>query len=292
MPRNDDKMITVTTIQNQTVLDLALQLYGNADAVGELLALNRFPDNDVSGFNVAKLIGAGVTVSYDETSSLMNKRVLQELASTTLSDQIASYAPVFGRCHKDVQKYLSGTGIVLTLDEVMAIDRLVRDLNGEKNIDYSTNTNPFNNIHKQLYPLSGSVSGSYQYDVFMSGRVLDLSYFTANAQGLLTNTHGLDDVLNFEDFVGTNFCAGAFINHDHYSIVGNATNIKFYKNKMLLHTLASNVGAQVAVAACSGYYVGSNMLYKAIYLFEYNNVPYMNLMDDFLRAFQTSLNRL
>ena len=103
-------MLTIVTSNNQTVHDLALQLYGNADAVGELLVLNSFSVNDVSGFNVAMPIGAGVTVSYDETSSFMNKRVLQELEQAGV-DNIASYAPVFGRLHQSVQKFVGALQI-------------------------------------------------------------------------------------------------------------------------------------------------------------------------------------
>lgn len=76
-------MQSIKTVRNQSILNLALQLYGNEDAVVELLAINDFKGNMVSpGFikedevDIAYSLKEGVEVFYNEVSDLVNKQAL------------------------------------------------------------------------------------------------------------------------------------------------------------------------------------------------------------------------
>jgi hypothetical protein len=295
-------MLTIVTKTNQTLIDLALQLYGNVDAVGELLALNNL------SVNVAEPLAVGIVINYDEASTLMNKRVLQDLASDTstpLSDQVvmASYVPVSQRLHKRAQAYYKiaqgYSPFPMSFDEVMAVDRLTRDVMGEKNIDYATSNIAAGNIDNgcaQLFPLVGSNLSFCTVDAINSvhGQIYTWLAASYSNMGMKVNNHGLDELLDSGtiNIGGNNFCAGAYIGSDHHTIIGTASNVRYYKNKTLLHTLSSNIDMYVALANCASYYVTSNMMYKAIYAFQYDGLPIMDRMDDYLRAFQTSLNRL
>lgn len=84
-------MKTYTVLKNQSIVDVAIQLYGNVDAVPELLALNA----DVLGLgsdtltiaewkkmgdrDLGNALKTGMVLNYDETSSLRNSLVLNVL---------------------------------------------------------------------------------------------------------------------------------------------------------------------------------------------------------------------
>ncbi|MFN4249051.1 MAG: hypothetical protein ACK4EY_15085 [Flavipsychrobacter sp.] len=79
-------MQSIVTVDNQSLLNLALQLYGNEDATDELLQLNDFTGNilmpgyiDAAEVDLAYSVKPGVTVFYDETSVMINKKALKEL---------------------------------------------------------------------------------------------------------------------------------------------------------------------------------------------------------------------
>ncbi|MFN4249261.1 MAG: hypothetical protein ACK4EY_16155 [Flavipsychrobacter sp.] len=79
-------MQTIKTVRNQTILNLALQLYGNEDAADELLALNDFTGKMVqpaflasNEVDLAYSVQEGVTIVYDEASANIVQRALQEL---------------------------------------------------------------------------------------------------------------------------------------------------------------------------------------------------------------------
>lgn len=83
-------MRTIRTIKGQTISDIALQEYGNAEAVMELLGnnpqlagMNDYPPaslvDDFCDFDVAMPIIAGVKIYVNDHSDLMNRKVLKEL---------------------------------------------------------------------------------------------------------------------------------------------------------------------------------------------------------------------
>lgn len=83
-------MKTYVTAKHQTIQKLAAQLYGNIDAVSELLALNDFTNKMDNGGNttdevdISLNVQEGVSVTYDENSPLRNERVLKELKGRVL----------------------------------------------------------------------------------------------------------------------------------------------------------------------------------------------------------------
>jgi hypothetical protein len=70
-------MRTTKTVPNQSLYDLALQLYGNVDAIIELLALN--PEYTATGPDLADAVPERTTINYDETSALRNTDELKKL---------------------------------------------------------------------------------------------------------------------------------------------------------------------------------------------------------------------
>jgi len=79
-------MGTVTTENNQTLFDLAVQYYGTVEAAGEILSLNPDIRNDPKGNNVDISdfyfdlpIVAGSRLIIDEKSPLMKKNTVKEL---------------------------------------------------------------------------------------------------------------------------------------------------------------------------------------------------------------------
>lgn len=81
-------MKTIKVVGGQTVMDIAVQEYGNLEAVFEILEnnqhmLNDYPDDefiaDRSEFDVGYSIKKGTELLIDNESPLVNKRVLAEL---------------------------------------------------------------------------------------------------------------------------------------------------------------------------------------------------------------------
>lgn len=79
-------MNTYITVANQSLKNLAVQLYGNVDAVQELISLNTFAGNmDQPGtyktdeVDIAYSVKKDKSIVYDENSALVNKAILQRL---------------------------------------------------------------------------------------------------------------------------------------------------------------------------------------------------------------------
>jgi hypothetical protein len=66
-----------TVTENQTIIDLAVQLYGNAGAVGHLLGLNPQLTGRDPAWELSGLLPPGTVVYYDDEGA--DKRVLNEL---------------------------------------------------------------------------------------------------------------------------------------------------------------------------------------------------------------------
>jgi hypothetical protein len=63
--------------EGQTIIDLAVQLYGTAEAVGRLLSLNsQLTDNNFD-FDISESLTPGSFINYDEQDA--DKRTLKEL---------------------------------------------------------------------------------------------------------------------------------------------------------------------------------------------------------------------
>lgn len=79
-------MQTIKTIPGQSLINLALQLYGNASAVWELLTLNDFTNQfvlpveiDQEEIDLGYTLKEGTTVTYDETSPLVDASFLKRI---------------------------------------------------------------------------------------------------------------------------------------------------------------------------------------------------------------------
>lgn len=84
-------MKTYTTVKGQSIIALAVQLYGNVDAIKELLELNDFTnkidtaDNN-SWVDIGYRLKSGESINYDDTSSLRNEDFLNELNGRVILD--------------------------------------------------------------------------------------------------------------------------------------------------------------------------------------------------------------
>lgn len=86
-------MANYTTVKNQSIIGLAVQLYGNVDAFRELLELN-----DLAGkMHQSLALGAeevdlafsllpGTTITYDDESELRDERALADMNGRVIVD--------------------------------------------------------------------------------------------------------------------------------------------------------------------------------------------------------------
>lgn len=88
-------MITVVTVDNQTIYDLAVQHYGNVGAVGEILRLNPELENDLKGmdddrevFNFYYPVKGGSVVVIDMDSDVMNKSIVKEIVEPVTTFEV------------------------------------------------------------------------------------------------------------------------------------------------------------------------------------------------------------
>lgn len=87
-------MTTYTTVGRQTVANLALQLYGNIDAVRELLLLNDLTDKMSIGVgttvevDISRNLISGTVITYDENSPLRNEQALKDLGGRIVLNQL------------------------------------------------------------------------------------------------------------------------------------------------------------------------------------------------------------
>ena len=79
-------MKTVITIDGQTIYDLAVQHYGNMEAIAEILELNPDIRNDAKGVNADLSefwldlpIAAGTVLTIDDSSYLQRKNITREI---------------------------------------------------------------------------------------------------------------------------------------------------------------------------------------------------------------------
>lgn len=66
-----------TVKENQTIIDLAIQLYGKAEAVEQLLELNPELTQRDPAWDLTESLTPGTEINYDEEGS--DKRTLNEL---------------------------------------------------------------------------------------------------------------------------------------------------------------------------------------------------------------------
>ncbi|WP_297096365.1 hypothetical protein [uncultured Draconibacterium sp.] len=74
--------MTYTVKDNQTITDLAIQLYGTVEAVERLLTLNPQLTGRDPAWNITDSLTPGSVIYYDEEES--NKNVLKELDGKTI----------------------------------------------------------------------------------------------------------------------------------------------------------------------------------------------------------------
>lgn len=85
-------MKAITTTENQTIFDIAVQHYGNVEAVQEILQLNPQITNDTKGYNVDDNIfqfdlpvRSNSQLTIDEDSIYLKKDVLREINETVIT---------------------------------------------------------------------------------------------------------------------------------------------------------------------------------------------------------------
>lgn len=195
-------MKTYKVLKNQSIVDVAIQLYGNVDAVPELLSLNRAAlglgsdtltldeQNKMGDTELGTALKAGTVLNYDETSALRNTLALQVLSQygndageyilATATDNPVTVTPdvvvppdpdpyVF---HADTLVFLDDRvgdtpggawQDYITMDDAIALDRLVRDLHGEANANYATE-DIWTKL-KGVYPVMGSDQGIHEINL-------------------------------------------------------------------------------------------------------------------------------
>lgn len=86
-------MQSIKTAKGQTLRDMAVQLYGNVDAVSELLRLNNMTGKmqqdeelDADDIDLAAPIVQGTEIIYNETSPLIDKKELKELQASVRNE--------------------------------------------------------------------------------------------------------------------------------------------------------------------------------------------------------------
>jgi hypothetical protein len=67
----------IKTVENQTIIDLAIQLYGSAEAVERLLSLNTQLTDSGFDWEITDVLPEGTVINYEEEGS--DKKVLKEL---------------------------------------------------------------------------------------------------------------------------------------------------------------------------------------------------------------------
>jgi hypothetical protein len=89
-------MTTIQSIENQTIFDIAIKHYGNLEAVEEILTNNPLLMNDPEicsknnvpfypdQFDLAMPIRTNTYIYINETSSLMNQKIVRELANVDI----------------------------------------------------------------------------------------------------------------------------------------------------------------------------------------------------------------
>lgn len=81
-----------TTVKNQSIIGLAVQLYGNVDAIVELMELNDLQDKihqpgSLTGeIDLGFSLKPGMEIQYDETSKLYNKATITDLNGRIITD--------------------------------------------------------------------------------------------------------------------------------------------------------------------------------------------------------------
>lgn len=124
-------MRTYTTVKYQTLIGLAMQLYGNVDAVAEILELNdltgqmEMPFDKADEVDITANVKEGVDIVYDETSDLYNALVLKELNGRVFVNEIPRTLSA------EAEEYigiLSAEGYEATATEQLALDLLLFEL--------------------------------------------------------------------------------------------------------------------------------------------------------------------
>ena len=116
-------MVTINPNGKQTMIDLAMQYYGNVEALPELMELNPHV------LTVSQAMSSDVEIVYDETSPLMNQEELKKMkgaiVSTYQSTRFVSIAESY------FQRMLVTGDKVCLYRDMVALDRLMRNLGGE-----------------------------------------------------------------------------------------------------------------------------------------------------------------
>lgn len=100
-------MKQIETVKDQTLLDLALQHYGTAEAVGEILANNPALRNDpatvvaeghaLGSFYPDIRLKEGQTVQIDDTSLLMRKTVVKKIETNVTTYMTREWQELLNR---------------------------------------------------------------------------------------------------------------------------------------------------------------------------------------------------
>lgn len=210
---------TYTVTGGQTLLGLALQLYGNSEAIKEILLLNDLTgkmDNGAGTTDEVDLsanIIAGTEIIYDDASALRNSAVLAGLAGRIFIDKLP-------------RVYLAETHAVVELMATKGYDVPEFEKNALDDMIYSLKTGSLWTKIKCLYPMMGASLGTCAInakdprDLDAAFRITFVNAPTADLHGVSWNgtnqyavTHFIPSASGFAD-----------LHHGYYSLTETITN--------------------------------------------------------------------
>lgn len=137
-------MQTIQAAPNQLPDDFAVQHYGNEDGVLELIRNQTWQSEDdfiglADGEIDLAMPISGNALQIDPASTYFDKKAVERIAARR--SPVVTYKPRLERLHPATIAFHRAAmdfGSSISIDLLEWIDRLVRDLHGEPNIDYPT----------------------------------------------------------------------------------------------------------------------------------------------------------
>jgi hypothetical protein len=78
-------MQSIKVLSQQSIIDMAMQCYGNIDAIDELIELNPALCSDGNELDISASLLPGIVIYYNEASPLRNQSVINELTEPIIT---------------------------------------------------------------------------------------------------------------------------------------------------------------------------------------------------------------
>lgn len=181
-------MQSILTEDNQAIIDVAIQQYGNSDADIEIVELNGLGHDGELELDAPIL--AGQTILYDENSPLRKDLSLKALDGKKVT---TCEMPILTPEAENFYRAATRQNGKLLWRDVLAIDKLTRDLSGEYNPLYPTYDLTNNLI--AVWPMAGATNRIKSIDlggyfplsplppVGVIDYLADTNYFRVNTNG-------------------------------------------------------------------------------------------------------------